>query len=224
MMIGEQHFRNVLVTDGDQRASLAVVRSLGFAGNSVYVCSPNGRSIAGASRFARLDECVADALSSPKIFVDDVRAVVAKHKVDTIIPMTESSLLALLPERDQLPGVLLPFTDAATFRSISDKQAVLAAAQNAGIATPQQAVIGTRDAAQVFDMATVSFPVVVKPARSVSTGARGRLKLSVQHAASEAELRTIIDGIDERGYPLLLQQRVVGPGVGIFVLVWNAMH
>ena len=43
----------VLVTDGEQRAALAIVRSLGRAGHDVYVCSSRHRSLAGASRYAR---------------------------------------------------------------------------------------------------------------------------------------------------------------------------
>jgi len=220
-MTEERQFRNVLVTDGEQRAALAVVRSLGAAGHVVHVCATTRRSLAGASRFAKPEHNVASALTSPLDFVNDVRTLVIGHEIDTIIPMTEPALLALLPERDRFPGVLLPFADAETFRSISDKQAVLAAAQKAGIAVPAQAVLDTKDAAGSIDMASILFPVVVKPARSVSVGVDDRLKLSVQHAGSEAELRSILGAMDARAYPLLLQQRIIGSGVGIFVLIWN---
>jgi predicted ATP-grasp superfamily ATP-dependent carboligase len=139
--------------------------------------------------------------------------------IDTLVPMTEPALLALLPERDRLSNVLIPFADADVFSAISDKQAVLAAAARAGIATPEQTVL--HDASSAFDTASIRYPVVVKPARSVSTGAGDRLKLSVRHAASAQELESVLQDMDPRAYPLLLQQRVVGPGVGIFVLLWD---
>ena len=219
-MPGEQR-RRVLVTDGDQRASLAVVRSLGAAGHSVHVCATRPTSLAAASRFAQSEHVVASALAAPSRFADEVHATVVQNDIDTLIPMTEPALLALLPRRAQFNDVLIPFADAGTFKAISDKQAVLDAALEAGIAIPAQTILSAADDAHALEMATLRFPVVVKPARSVSAGAEGRLKLSVRHAATEDELRNILVEIDSRAYPLLLQQRIVGPGIGIFVLVWD---
>jgi predicted ATP-grasp superfamily ATP-dependent carboligase len=211
--------RRVLVTNGEQRATLAVVRSLGAAGHTVHVCAARPRSLAGASRFARSEHVVANALADPARFTTDVRDLMAQLDIDTLVPMTEPALLALLPERDRLSNVLIPFADADVFSAISDKQAVLAAAARAGIATPEQTVL--HDVSSALDVSSIRYPVVVKPARSVSTGAGDRLKLSVRHAASAQELESVLRDMDPRAYPLLLQQRVVGPGVGIFVLLWD---
>jgi len=216
-----QHRRNILVTDGEQRATLAVVRSLGAAGHVVHVTASGTHSLAAASRFARAEHLVPDALAEPERFGDVIREIVASNGIDTIIPMTEPALLAILPQRERFDGVLIPFADADTFRGISDKQAVLAAASRAGIAVPaQDVIVDARDVPSV-DISSLRYPLVVKPARSVSTGSDDRLKLSVQHAASEQELRGILDAMDARAYPLLLQQRIVGPGIGVFVLVWD---
>jgi predicted ATP-grasp superfamily ATP-dependent carboligase len=211
--------RRVLVTNGEQRATLAVVRSLGAGGHTVHVCASSPRSLAGASRFASSEHMVANALADPARFTSDVCDLMSQLDIDTLVPMTEPALLALLPERDRLSNVLIPFADADVFSAISDKQAVLAAAARAGIATPEQTVLD--DASSAFDTASITYPVVVKPARSVSTGAGDRLKLSVRHAASAQELESVLQDMDPRAYPLLLQQRVVGPGVGIFVLLWD---
>lgn len=220
-MPNERSRRQILVTDGEQRATLAVVRSLGAAGHVVHVTTSTRRSLAGASRFARSEHVVTSALANPHVYADDIRALVAANGIDTVIPMTEPALLALLPERDRFADVLIPFADASTFVAISDKQAVLDAAARVGIAVPAQTVIADADAARVIDTAVVQYPVVVKPARSVSTGSGDRLKLSAQHAGSEAELRAILDAMDVRAYPLLLQQRIVGAGVGVFALIWD---
>lgn len=211
--------RRVLVTDGEQRATLAVVRSLGAAGHTVHVCASTPRTLAGASRFAESEHVVANALADPATFANEVRGLISRLDIDTLVPMTEPALLALLPERERFGNVLIPFADAGTFAAISDKQAVLRAAARAGIATPAQTVI--QDASATFDTSSVQYPVVVKPARSVSTGAGDRLKLSVQHAASAQELDSVLQDMDPRAYPLLLQQRIIGPGVGIFVLLWD---
>ena len=213
--------RQILVTDGEQRATLAVVRSLGASGHTVHVCAPMPHSLAGASRFAQSEHRVTGALADPDRFTDEIHAIVAGDRIDTIIPMTEPALLTLLPNRDRFPGVLIPFADARTFAAISDKQSVLDAAAAVGIAVPAQMALDDVAAFASLDIHAIQYPVVVKPARSVSTGSGDRLKLSVQHAASAVELQSILDAMDARAYPLLLQQRVIGAGVGIFVLVWE---
>lgn len=220
-MLNDADRRNILVTDGEQRATLAVVRSLGAQGHYIHVCSSRTKSLAGASRFAHSEQLVASALTDPDRFVDDVYSIVRRHGIDTVIPMTEPALLALLPSRDRFANVMFPFADAATFAAISDKQTLLEAARRIGIAVPAQTVIENADAAASLDTDAIKYPVVVKPARSVSTGTGARLKVSVRHAQSATELHAILGEMDDRAYPLLLQQRILGPGIGIFALIWD---
>ncbi len=212
--------RRVLVTDGEQRASLAVVRSLGAAGHHVFVCSSRGRSISGSSRYAAAESTVADPLTDPDQFALDIAAITRERQIDTLIPISEASLLALLPIRDRFEGVCIPFTQLQTFQNICDKGAVLEAAKRIGLAVPEQHVVHTAADVSSLDVESLHFPVVVKPARSVSESKAGqRLKTAVEHAASSDQLREILLGADPAAYPLLVQQRIIGPGVGIFLLV-----
>jgi predicted ATP-grasp superfamily ATP-dependent carboligase len=220
-MAGDTGRHRILVTDGEQRASLAAVRSLGASDNTVYVCAHDPKPLAGASRFATATFAVPSSLDEPEHFVDRLIDLVAEHEIDVLVPMTEPSLLALLPCRDQFASTLIPFVDAAVFAAISDKQAVLDAAASVGIKVPHQVAINDFRAAQSFDASSVAFPLVIKPVRSISGSSTERLKLSVQHARSAEELRNILATMDARAYPLLLQQRIAGPGVGIFALVWD---
>src|SRR5674476_193807 len=128
--------QRILVTDGTQRSALAVVRSLGRAGHTVFVCGPRVPSLAGSSKHSFAEAVVASALESPSNFVSDVSHLIERWRIDTLIPITEASLLALLPERDTL-GVLIPWPDASTFRAVADKRALLAAASSLGIAVPR---------------------------------------------------------------------------------------
>lgn len=211
----------ILVTDGEQRAALAAVRSFGAAGYTVHVASASRRSIAGASRFATRAWQVPDALEHPTEFADAIRHIARETGADMVIPISEASLLAILPMRETLTASV-PFADEATFRAISHKGIVLEAAQQVGIATPDQLTVNTAADAPALPFDALSYPLVVKPARSVAEGTgEERAKFAIQHAASADELRTIIRDIDARAYPLLLQQRIVGPGVGIFILLWN---
>jgi predicted ATP-grasp superfamily ATP-dependent carboligase len=63
------------------------------------------------------------------------------------------------------------------------------------------------------------YPVVVKPTRSKILTANGWLSATVHYADSEAELRQIYRDTPYLAFsPSLIQERIVGPGVGVFVL------
>lgn len=210
----------VLVTDGDQRSALAVVRSLGAAGYPVYVCSSRRRSLAGASRYARAEAMVADALGDPERFAADVRALIDRWSIGVLIPIGDASLLATLPDRTRLPNVLVPFPDERAVRRMADKGAVLEAATAVGIAIPDQRTAVDRNALAAL-APDLEYPVVLKPQRSVAEHAGRRAKLIVRHAAAASDIARAAIELDPAAYPLLVQRRVVGPGVGIFLLLWN---
>ncbi|HEX8716330.1 MAG TPA: ATP-grasp domain-containing protein [Gemmatimonadaceae bacterium] len=213
---------SVLVTDGEQRSALAIVRSLGHSGYQVHVCSAQPNPLAGASRFAVSESLVADPLREPDMFVRDVQRVVERHGVDTLIPLSEASLLALLPYRERFAGVCVPFPSASAFRQISDKAALMQAAPRAAIAIPESRVLQSASELATLDGTSGGlYPLVLKPSRSVSENDGRRAKLSVRHVANDAELRSAARDLDEDAYPLLVQRRIVGPGVGIFLLIWR---
>lgn len=211
----------VLVTDGEQRAALAAVRSLGRAGFDVRVCATRPHSLAGASRYCRMSAPVPDALADPLGFRRAVEDLVARWEIGVLLPVTEQALRALLPARLDQQGVKVPFPSADVFRRISDKARLLEAAVSLGLAVPEQRVLHRPDDRRALSRASLRFPMVVKPARSVSDADGRPLKLSVGYASNWAELETQLAPLPLSAYPILLQQRVVGPGMGIFLLVWE---
>src|SRR3954469_9527549 len=86
----------VLITDGEERAALACVRSLGAAGFDVVVASPRKRSLAGSSRFARATVVLPSALVDPGAFLANLSEFVRLQKIDVLLPVTEHSLLPVL--------------------------------------------------------------------------------------------------------------------------------
>ncbi len=232
--------RTILVTDGEQRSALALVRSLARAGHKVYVCSASGRSLAGASRHARGEARAAAPLRDAARFAEDVATLIARWKVDLLIPVSEAALLALLPLRERFSAATIPFPDEPTFRRICDKAELLAVAPRAGIAVPEQFRVESAEDARALDVASLEYPLVLKPSRSVNEmaantpraaggtaarpGSNARAKLTVRHAADPGEMARALAELGEAGdaaFPLLVQRRIVGPGIGIFLLVWE---
>jgi predicted ATP-grasp superfamily ATP-dependent carboligase len=138
-----------------------------------------------------------------------------------LIPVTESSLLALLPEKETLEerGVNVPFPPLEVFAAVSDRTRLLETARDLGMAVPSAVTL--ESAEDQRDLRVRSWPVVVKPARSVSEDAGDRIKLQVAHAANDEELGRILRALPAAAYPILIQQRIVGPGLGVFLLIWN---
>ena len=202
---------SVLVTDAETRPALAVVRSLGRQGHEVQVCSFRRSPLAAASRYAAGTHVVSNPLANPQRYVEDLARVVRETGVAYVMPITDSSSTALLPHREALAPALVLGPSAASFLAASDKAGLLALAPQFGIAVPPQTRLDARSAALP---PTLSFPLVVKPHRSASGGQ----SLTVRHAHDGATLAAIIDALPDAAFPVLLQQRIIGPGIGIFVL------
>jgi predicted ATP-grasp superfamily ATP-dependent carboligase len=63
----------------------------------------------------------------------------------------------------------------------------------------------------------LSFPLVIKPGKSrVATGS-GWIYTAVTYAHDAAELQRLLGNLDPRVFPVLLQEKIVGPGMGVFI-------
>lgn len=210
--------RRVLVTDGEERAALAIARSLGRAGYEVHISAARSRSLAGASRYARTRSRLPSPLAEPERYLDELVGLVESRGVEVLIPVTDASLLAVLEGRERFRGVEIPFAEIETFRTISDKREVLARAAGMGIAVPGQWVLAEPSELDAL-LPELEYPLVLKPSRSVGGAEGDRIRLGVSYAAGPVELRERVASLPEAAFPLLLQRRIVGPGVGVFALI-----
>lgn len=210
---------SVLVTDGEQRAALAIVRSLGRAGCTVHVCSVRPRSLAGASRYAASETSVPDPLLEPERYLTALRLLIRQRRVEILLPVTEPSLLAVLGREKDLGDVVVPFPDRADFERACDKELVARLAEHVGIRVPRQVVVQEWHGAPVA--AGLQFPLVLKPSRSIVGNGGARRKTAVVHAADEAALRSRFESMPPEAYPVLVQERITGDGIGAFLLLWD---
>lgn len=210
---------SVLVTDGGERSALAAVRSLGRAGHRPFVCSSAGRPLAGASRHAAGVARVADPFEDLEGAVEDVRDLAERWDVDLVLPVTDASLTALLPERGRLPGLADVFPDDRAFHRVSNKARVAEVARETGIAVPDQRRLSEPNALSPREAAELEYPLVVKPARSVVRG-EDRL-LATPSVACMRDAGGMVDhlrSLPEHAFPVLLQEYIRGEGRGIFLL------
>lgn len=204
--------------DGDERASLAVTRSLIRAGCEVTVASRNRRAIAALSRGAAWSALTASSLDEPSRFVTEVAALAARLGAQVLIPITDPSVEAVLEHRALLPaGLVVPFADLATYRAASDKVRVHEVALEVGLGITETVVLRAGEAAP--NDARL-YPGVIKPHRSVVGGAV-RSKTGVHRVATRADCEAVLRELDQAVFPVMLQRRVRGAGVGFFALRWS---
>ena len=210
----------VVVLDGEQRSALAVVRSLGRGGYPVHVGSSVRGALAAGSRFCTSEVLLPDPGRESSAFVAAVARLVKERQARVVLPVTDTSILAVLEHRGLFAGARVPMADLERFLLASDKEATLQIAARLGIAVPPQWMLG-EPGCPVPDIPHEQFPVVLKPSRSVAIEGGRRIKQGVSYAASPGDLASQLDRLSAAAFPLLVQARIVGPGIGIFLLRWE---
>ena len=209
----------VFVTDGDQRPALAMTRSLGRRGVDVIVGEERPDSLASSSRYAAGHVTYPSPYRQPQSFERWLLDFAARERVDVMIPVTDVTTHAVTRRQDVLrrhSALAVPPFEAFDF--VSDKGRLLERAATCGIPIPRtQVVSGLADVKRI--LAHVEFPAVVKPTRSRIRTDHGWRSTTVRYAASPDELLRLYEEVDYlSSSPSLIQERIVGTGLGVFVI------
>lgn len=207
----------VLVTDSNSRSALATTRSLGRSGDFVVTCGDQAPALAGSSRFSQVHALYPNPERDPSGFAACIRELIARHRIEVLLPMTEITMLTLANDPALwATGVKWPFADAVTVTRAADKAHIMRLAREVGVPTPAMA-----EAASPADLERVAtgltYPVVVKPARSRVRTGEGWLGTSVSYAFDTEDLERRLQALPREAFPVLLQERIEGPGIGVFL-------
>jgi predicted ATP-grasp superfamily ATP-dependent carboligase len=208
-----------LVTDGNERPALAITRSLGRRGISVVVGEEQPGSLASSSRYCARRVTYPSPYRHPEAFHGFLLDFVQRQSVDVVVPVTDVTTSAISLNQAafrRYTAVAAPPFHA--FDLVTDKSSVLRSALRCGIPIPRTHFTrGIAGLGQVVDR--IEYPAVVKPARSRIFTSRGWVGTSVHHASSEVDLWRLYEQVEYlAAYPSLIQARIVGPGMGLFVL------
>lgn len=209
----------VFVTDGNERPALAITRSLGQRGISVLVGEEQPVSLASSSRYCARHVTYPSPYRCPDAFEQFLLDFVERERVDVLVPVTDVTTYSMSLTQGALrrhSALALPPFEA--FECVTHKWSLLQYAERCGIPIPRthftDGMTGLED---LVDQ--IEYPAVVKPVRSRFLTNRGWLPASVHYAHSGTDLwRLFREKEYLAAYPSLIQERVVGPGVGLFVL------
>ncbi len=211
----------VLVTDGDQRATLAVVRALGRAGISVAVGESRPASLAGVSRYCAKSVCYPSPADDGKNFLKFLTEESQTGQYKLLLPMTDLTMQLISSVRDSLaPRVCLPFPPAALLNRVQDKRETLLLAREVGISYPETYL---SDETETLEAAAkrINYPVVIKPRFSRYCQDGHWVIGSVTYAPDAASLLATFRALHAQIPRPLVQEKIQGEGRGVFLLIWN---
>ena len=209
----------VFVTDGNQRSALAIVRALGRRGATVIVGDEQPVSLASASRHCARRITYPSPYTNREAFERFLLEFVAREHVDVLLPVTDVTTHSVCALQDRLAAhtaLAVPPFDA--FEMVTHKGRLVEYAASLGVPIPRTHwVDGLESLERAIDR--VEYPAVVKPVRSRLRTEDGWVAGRVHYARSPRELRTLYrDHEYLAAHPSLIQQRIAGAGIGVFVL------
>jgi glycosyltransferase involved in cell wall biosynthesis/predicted ATP-grasp superfamily ATP-dependent carboligase/predicted metal-dependent phosphoesterase TrpH len=205
---------SVLITCAAQNAALAAIRSLHRAGWAVLAVDedPAAKGLASRGCSERHIAPVAPG-EDPPAYAAFILDLLRAREIDVLLPVTDAAIFALLPVREEIEKLTaVPWPGADALEAAADKDATFALARELGVPAPAMVRVAFDDSA--FDPAALTYPVVIKPHRSLVAGR----KVAVDYAAGPEELTGLMAALPPGAYPLLLQQRIVGAGEGYFAV------
>lgn len=209
----------ILVLDGNQRASLAAVRSLGSRGLWVAVGESTDVSMAGVSRFCSHQCRYSDPFNAPRAFFEDIVRHVTELGITFLLPITEATTYALLAYRHELPPkVILPFPSPESVEQLANKNELFRLAQSLDVPVPGTVYCeGRQDGLKALEKVE-QFPVVLKPFKSRVLQDGRITSTHVIIAKNRSEAREALEQEVFFDLPFTLQAFIEGHGRGVFAL------
>ena len=211
----------IFVTDGDQRATLAIVRALGREGIPVTAGSCGRTSLAGSSRYCAKRVRYPSPLAHMQAFQASLFDEMRNGRYRVLFPMTDVTMLLVAQMHEALaPLVRLPIPSEDQIKLAQDKRHVLSLAQRLGIACPETFML--REGESLANVAQrVRYPVVIKPRLSRCLRNGKWVFGNVQYVHDP---ETLVGQYHESHGQIpepLVQENIEGEGRGVFLLVWN---
>ena len=209
----------LLVLDGDMVPALTIARALRRRGALVEIAGHTHKPLSSYSRHCtRYWQCP-NPLEAVEEYLSWLTAHCGRETYDLVIPVTERTLVPLSRQRETFQGVPLAMPAAESLDLVLDKSQTMALAERLGVTVPHGIRVET-----LAELETVaeglSFPVVLKPERSIGSGAAGVSQLQVGYAFDQAELRAGCTHALRFG-AVLLQEYFAGEGVGVELIADN---
>ena len=206
----------VIMTDAQQRKTLAAVRSLGMKGVQVLAAEETCLATAMFSRYCSRRSVYPSPGKNPEKFYFWLKETLQRYPCDVLFPMDDVTLEVMIRYREQIEQLCrLPLPETESYLSATDKALSTIAAQEAGLPCPATIVLESIDHLPQV-VSKLNFPVVVKPRKS--SGSRG-----IVLVRKKGDLVAQYSQVHKK-YPLPIIQEYIDPGMKIDVCLRFDRH
>jgi len=207
----------LLVTDGGARAALAITRSLGDAGHTVYVSAPKRHSIAALSRRCAGEFLQPGGTASPHEIADSIAASASQCDADRVVGVIDRTLTALHLATPGLGATLLPHPRAEQYVCASDKAWLFERCREWSIDVPDGERVPGGELPNREILERLGRDWVLRPALSWRWADGRWVQGRVQAVSGWDALVDAIKLDAAYDHPYLVQKRIRGEACGLFL-------
>lgn len=197
--------KTVLLTNGQQRKTLAMVRSLGKKGINIIVSEETIFNPSGFSKYCKKSIRSPITLNNEEIYFNWLKATIKKYNCDIFFPMDDDTMGIAIKHRDELSKLCKIYIPPTVSYNIAcDKKKTWEFVKNCGAPIPETYAINKIN--ELEDLALkIKFPAIIKPKKS--SGSRG-IRIVYNHIELKREYLKI-----HGEYPLPIVQEYIGIGI-----------
>ena len=213
---------NAIILDGEQGSALAATRSLGNKGINVTVGAETARSLSSSSRYCKKSFLYPTPYEKSDDFINCIINYANNGPDAVLFPMTDITLCQILRRRDNFGShIKIPFVEYENYLETSDKVSLFYLANKLNIPIPRTIFI--HDNRDVEDnlrkIEKMGFPLVIKPFRSKIEIENHWIHADVKYIKNMEELKSVLREEPFKSFPFLIQEKIDGYGLGIFLLM-----
>lgn len=210
----------VLVTDGDGRIGLCILRSLAKRNIETTMIAESRKPLSSFSRYGKhkILRCPSPA-SEAQAFLSAIHRLLRKRKHDAVFPILDTSLILLSDHRNEVnPYAGLPLPSRESVRKVFDKSLTVRVAEEEGIPTPKTFFV--HSVTELKDVASkVTYPAVIKPKWSVAWNQNKAHYRRPSYANSASELLSSYETVHQ-DFPFpMVQEYVPGKNISVAAIV-----
>ena len=209
----------ILILDGNERASLAVIRCLGKHKLHTIAGAESKNNLASKSKYCKSSICYTSPYLNPVEFINNLVLISQTHGISMIIPITDVTTSLISKFKHKFKNVTIPIADNGQIENLSNKYNLFKVAEKLNLPTPNTHYIDSIDQIPAVQE-SLSFPAVLKPFKSIIiTNDNKILSTSVKIANNLEQFHNIIkNNIEFTEHPFLIQEYIEGHGAAYFVL------
>jgi len=207
--------KQILILDGDQFSTLAILRSLGRKGLAITVAAAEDNAICRHSKYTHNFFTYPNPLTQTDGFYKTILDQLNNNEYELIIPVTELTTLPLAKIRKQIEQkTILAVADNSALEQVTDKAQTFKLAKELGVPVPTSYTITNHQELENC-IKYINYPCVLKPSRSITTPENDiRAKLTVDYAFDLEELYKKSTSLLKNS-EFILQEYFEGAGVGV---------